>query len=278
MIHYHGTPIGGGKVNAAKVLAGRHALVSHHHPADIEIAAEVCQSFVLDNGAFSHFTKGAPKTEWGDYYVWCEQWLGLPTCDWALIPDVIGGDAKANDDLLAEWPHGKSLGVPVYHMHEPVERLAQLAAEWPRVALGSSGDYWQVGAPVWWDRMGEMMEAACDAQGRPRCRLHGLRMLDWRIFTQLPLASADSVNVAINCGRNGKKEGVDPFIGALITAARVEAHNSASTWKGVPVKECEPASPSSASTKNADAQLSLFTGIGELEPCGDPLTERRTDM
>ncbi len=276
MIHYHGTPISGGKVNAAKVLAGRHALVSHHHPADIEIAAEVCQSFVLDNGAFSHFTKGKPKTEWSDYYAWAGEWLSLPTCDWALIPDVIGGDATANDRLLAEWPHGRDRGVPVYHFHEPVERLAQLAKDWPRVALGSSGDYWQVGAPVWWDRMDQMMEAICD-NGRPRCRLHGLRMLNPEIFKHLPLASADSTNVAINCGRNGKAEGVDPHIGALVTFGRVEPWNSASAWRGRPVKECE----ASSSCDHSDAetgQQSLFTGIGELVPLGATSTDDQTEM
>ena len=278
MIHYHGTPISGGKANAAKFLAGRHALVSHHHPDHIAEAAEVCQSFVLDNGAFSHFTKGKPKTEWADYYAWCETWLGYPTCDWALIPDVIGGDAAANDRLLLEWPHGKALGVPVYHMHEPVERLSQLAGEWPRVALGSSGDYWNVGAPIWWERMDEMMRAVCDDQGRPRCRLHGLRMLNWQVFTELPLASADSVNAGMNCQRNGAKEGVDPFIGALITAARIEAHNSSATWKGVPVKGCEEALEPSADTSAVGAQQSLFYGIGVLEPCGELLTDSRTAM
>jgi hypothetical protein len=266
VIHYHGTPISGSKVNAVQVLTGRHALISHAHPGDIAVAAEVCQSFVLDNGAFSHFSSGKPKTEWGDYYEWSAKWLAYPTCDWALIPDAIGGDAAANDRLLAEWPHGRSRGVPVYHLHEPIERLAQLASEWPRVALGSSGDYWKVGAPIWWDRMSEMMEAICD-DGRPRCRLHGLRMLDWRVFTKLPLASADSANVAINCGRNGKDEGVNPYIGALITMARIEAHNSASAWRGKPVKECEP-SKSSAATADVTGQQSLFSGIGELEPCG----------
>lgn len=234
MIHYHGTPISS-RINAARFLAGRHALISHACPDHLSVAAEVCQSFVLDNGAFSHFTKGNPKIDWTDYYRWTAEWLALPTCEWALIPDVIGGTADDNDRLMAEWPHGRSLGVPVYHMHEPVERLAQMATEWPRVALGSSGDFWKVGSDAWWKRMGEMMVAVCDSNGRPRCRLHGLRMLDWRVFTRLPLSSADSVNVGMNCGRSARLFAVDPVAGAEVIAARIEAHNSAASWQGVPV-------------------------------------------
>ena len=251
MIHYHGTP-GSSKVNASRYLAGRHALVSHANPEFVAIAAEVCQSFVLDNGAFTHWKAGKPKTNWGDYYNWSALWLSRPCCDWALIPDVIGGTAEDNDRLLAEWPHGKAFGVPVYHMHEPVSRLAALAIDWPRVALGSSGDFAQIGTSAWWNRMGEMMAAVCDNQGRPRCRLHGLRMLDWRIFTLLPLASADSVNMAMNCGRSADTHnlGDDVVTGAAIIASRIEAHNSAAKWTPV----CPP----------MDAQMSLnFDGSAD---------------
>lgn len=233
MIHYHGTPISS-RVTAAKFLAGRHALVSHEAPDHIEVASAVCQSFVLDNGAFSAFTKGAPVTDWTPYYRWAGAWLADPCCDWALVPDVIDGSAEDNDRMLREWPHGRDRGVPVYHLHEPVDRLAELAVSWPRVALGSSGEYWQVGSPAWWGRVAALMAAVCDADGRPRCRLHGLRMLDWRVFTWLPLASADSVNVGMNCGRSARLFAVDPAAGAEVIAARVEGHNSARAWRGAP--------------------------------------------
>jgi hypothetical protein len=256
MIHYHGTPVSS-RLNASKILNGKHALIPHPCPSYLEVAAEVCQSFVLDNGVFSHFTAGTPKTEWGDYYKWAEKCLKIPSCDWALIPDVIGGDAEQNDALLSQWPHGKALGVPVYHMHEPVERLSRLASEWPRVALGSSGDYWQVGSDNWWRRMSEMMLAVCDSTGAPRCRLHGLRMLDWRIFTELPLASADSVNVGINCGRTANLYSVDPVAGAAVILARIEAHNSAQRWAGACRKNTQP----SESTKGRTERQCLLSEI-----------------
>ena len=52
MIHYHGLPITPASA-AAKVLSGRHAFVSYLNPQQLEIAIEVCQSFAVDNGAFS---------------------------------------------------------------------------------------------------------------------------------------------------------------------------------------------------------------------------------
>ncbi len=45
--------------------------------------------------------------------------------------------------------------------------------------------------------MAQAMAQACDL-GRPRVKLHGLRMLDVEVFSRLPLASADSTNVARN--------------------------------------------------------------------------------
>lgn len=58
VIHYHGTPCGGSGVDAAKFLQGRHALISFQAPQDLAIAAEVCQSFCLDSGAYTVWRQG----------------------------------------------------------------------------------------------------------------------------------------------------------------------------------------------------------------------------
>lgn len=62
MIAYHGTPIGGTRQDGARFLAGRHALVPFPRQDDMGIVADVCQSFVFDNGAFSVWKKGEPWT------------------------------------------------------------------------------------------------------------------------------------------------------------------------------------------------------------------------
>lgn len=231
MIHYHGGPIWPEKA-AVRVWSSRHSFVSFARPEQIEVAAGVCQSFALDNGAFSLWRAGKP-TDWPGYYAWCEQWLSHPGCDWAVIPDVIDGDEKANDDLIAEWPF-KALGVPVWHMHETVERLVRLCGEWPRVALGSSGEFSKVGDVRWWRRIGDAMDAVCSG-GRPAAKLHGLRMLNSDVFCRLPLSSADSTNVARNVSMDSAWRGTytpaSKETRGQILAERIEMFNGGGEWK-----------------------------------------------
>lgn len=231
MIHYHGTPIGGNRQDGARFLAGRHALVPFPRRDDMGIVADACQSFVFDNGAFTVWKQGGQLDVEG-YVQWVDDWHRHPGFDWALIPDVIDGDEAANDRLLEEWPSHLP-GVPVWHLHESIERLQRLAEKWRTVALGSSGQWASPGTDSWWKRIGDAMNAICDDQGRPACRLHGLRMLDPAIFSRLPFASADSTNAAVNGGSVGRfGMYVPPTAGqrAEVIASRIEAHNSAAVW------------------------------------------------
>lgn len=230
MIHYHGGPITP-ETAALRVWRGRHAFVSFAAPDQIKAAAGISQSFALDNGAFSLWKAGKP-TDWPAYYAWCEQWLAHPGCDFAVIPDVIDGDEQANDDLLTDWPFCDR-GVPVWHMHESLRRLERLCDSFPRVALGSSGDFATVGDSRWWIRMAEAMNAICD-DGRPAAKLHGLRMLDPDVFSRLPFASADSTNVAQNIGIDSAWRGTytpaNKETRAQVIAERIEQFNSAERW------------------------------------------------
>ncbi|HHQ2558982.1 hypothetical protein ACW7EA_12085 [Pseudomonas aeruginosa] len=231
MIHYHGTPIGGTRQDAARFLAGRHALVPFPRQDDVAIVAEVCQSFCFDNGAFSVWKKGGTLDIEG-YLRWVDDWRRHPGFDWALIPDVIDGDEADNDRLLEQWPEHLP-GVPVWHLHESLERLQRLASAWRTVALGSSGQWATPGTAPWWKRISAAMNSICDARGRPTCRLHGLRMLDPKIFGRLPFASADSTNAAVN-GGSVSRFGIypPPTAGqrAAVIADRIETHNSAPVW------------------------------------------------
>lgn len=231
MIHYHGTPVGGTRQDVARFLIGRHALVPFPRQDDMGIVAEVCQSFVFDNGAFSVWKRGEVLDVPG-YVKWCERWHRHPGFDWALIPDVIEGAEEENDALIADWPRGVE-GVPVWHMHESLDRLERLVNEWRTVALGSSGQWAAPGARDWWDRMREAMTVACDPEGRPKARLHGLRMLAPKVFTKLPLASADSTNASVNCGSKDRFGMYLPPTAAqraAVIAERIEVNNSAAYW------------------------------------------------
>jgi len=232
VIHYHGTPITPDSA-AVAVLAGRHAMVSYAHPQQTALIAEVCQSFTMDNGAFSAWKTGA-KVDWCGYYEWVGEWMRHPGFDWALIPDVIDGDERANDELVENWPLG-SIGVPVWHMHESLARLERLAHEWPRVCIGSSGEYATVGVVSWWVRMTAALRVVCDREGRPICKLHGLRMLNPEVFSRLPLASADSTNIGQNIGIDQAWRGnyMPPTkeARAQVMRERIEAHNGLTHWR-----------------------------------------------
>lgn len=235
MIHYHGTPVGGSRLDVTRFLMGRHALIPFSRPDDLGAALEVCQSICLDNGAFTHWKKGHGEVDIEAYRQWVMSVAGHPSLDWCLIPDSIDGGQAKNVEMVNTWLRaGCSVeGVPVFHMDEEDDWLDWLVRNFRTVALGSSGQWASIGTDSWWRRMSEMMRVACDELGRPRCRLHGLRMLDPEVFTRLPLASADSVNAAMNSGSIGRFGSYLPPTAAQrsdVIAERIEVHNSAPRW------------------------------------------------
>lgn len=235
MIHYHGLPITPATVAVRAVEAG-HAFVSFAHADQLGVAVEVCQSFAVDNGAFSAWKSGRPVQNWSFFYSWAAQCKLIPSCDFAVIPDVIDGDETANDALLDEWPLGAMFGAPVWHMHESLDRLDRLAATYLRVCIGSSGQYATVGNDIWRARIDQAMRTVCDWQGRPLVKLHGLRMLNPKVFTQLPFASADSTNIGRNVGIDkhwAKGNYLPPTkeARAQVMRSRIESFNSPATYK-----------------------------------------------
>lgn len=231
MIHYHGTPMTP-VADMVKSFAAKHAMVSFEHPEQMEVCAEICQSVVLDNGAFSAWKQQKPH-DFEGYAAWCGEWLWHPAVDWCVIPDKIDGTEDENDKLMELWPHAPAQSVPVWHLHESLERLQRLM-KWPRVALGSSGEFATIGTDSWWLRMAEAMDVVCDFEGRPVVKLHGLRMLDPGVFSKLPFASADSCNVARNVGIDQRWKGTyvtkSRAVRALILMERIERHASCAAW------------------------------------------------
>jgi len=236
MIHYHGGPITP-ETCALRAWSGRHAFISWANHDQIDMAASVCQSFALDNGAFTVWKKGDGAPHWPDYYTWAEDWRLHPACDWAVIPDVIGGTEAENDALVAEWPLGL-FGVPVWHLNESIDRLVRLAADWPRIALGSAAEFDASRPSAAVRRLRLALAEISDSTGRPLVKLHGLRMLNPAIFTQVPLASAASTNIARNIGMDGRWTG--PYSPATkegrtdVLVDRIERHQSPARMTDLP--------------------------------------------
>ncbi len=191
VLHFHGTPITPRDV--LHEMAGRHFCVSHANPCQVEICHEIGQSVMLDNGAYTRWKQGRP-TDWPSYYTWCYRWLAYQTT-WAVIPDVIDGDEDLNDQLIERWPFGYR-GAPVWHMHESLPRLRRLCEEWPKVCIGSSGQFSDMKTTRWHRRMAQAMDTVC-VDGRPMTWLHLMRGLAFS-GSDYPLSSADSTNIALN--------------------------------------------------------------------------------
>lgn len=189
-IHYHGTPLT--PRDELWKMAGKHFCVSYANPGDAEVCLRIGQSVMWDNGAFSLFTKGK-AVDWTAFYRWLEPRLGHP--HWAVIPDVIDGDVEANAELVKQWPFAKHMGVPVWHMGEPISVLLNFAQEFPKVCFGSSGAYWQVGSDPWCRRADEAFNELSRCGPMPWIHmLRGMAVSGKR----WPFASVDSVNVARN--------------------------------------------------------------------------------
>lgn len=197
MIHYHGTPI---TPRAALLgMAGRHFCVSYAAPHDLKTCLSIGQSVMLDNGAFTTFTKGKTFDVAG-FYSWIEPVLAHP--NWAVVPDVIGGTVEQQRDRIKTWPFDKSLGIPVFHLGLPFDWLCELVDVWGKVCIGSSGEFWNVASPKWCDIMDKTFNAL-SRKYTVMPWIHGLRMLG-QSGERWPLASADSANVGRNWNSSGR--------------------------------------------------------------------------
>lgn len=205
MIHYHGGPLNT-EASAIRLWQSRHAFVSFARKEQTDVAGEVSHSFALDNGAYI-FWKGGKTVDWNKYYQWVDTWRGNPRFDFAVIPDVINGTEEENDALLDDWPFSRYESCAVWHVNESVGRLVRLAKRFPRIALGSCNEYDVTYPEELLKRMYDVLPKIVDTRGHPIVKLHGLRMLNPKIFRRLPLKSADSTTIARGCFRDVRWKG-----------------------------------------------------------------------
>jgi hypothetical protein len=199
VLHYHGTPI----TPQARLLelSGRNFCVSYAAPHQVALCHEIGQSVMIDNGAFS-FWRTDREPDWPGFAAWALPWLEYHTT-WAVMPDVIDGTEEENDSLItwlfANHPDVWRKSAPVWHMNESIYRLKRLCHGYPRVCIGSSGQYATVATGAWHRRMELAMNAVCGSGPVP-VWLHMLRGMALS-GSEYPFASVDSTDVAQNHNR-----------------------------------------------------------------------------
>ncbi len=236
MIRYHGGPI---TPERAAIEAWRdgHAMMSFANPEQDALAFEKAASVALDNGAWPIFAAGNGRIDIPAYLAWVKKWCLHPAFDWCLIPDIIDGNEEENNRLIEQWPLDNSMSVPVWHMHENLENLEWLCDDFQRVAIGSSGEFVSIGTPRWWTRISEAMEVACNSDGYPKTKLHGLRQMDPEVFSIVPYSSVDSTSVARAIGIDSKWTGSyvpkSKATRALVVRDNIAHHACSARWPGL---------------------------------------------
>lgn len=239
MIRYHGGPI---TPEPAAIAAWRdgNAMISFANPQQVELAFAVAGRVTFDNGAYPIWRAGSWQIDIDAYLAFVKTWYRHPAFDWCIIPDIIDGSEDDNNRLIEEWPLETHISVPVWHMHESMDKLGWLMDEFPRVAIGSSGEFSTIGTPRWWNRMAEAMEVACDENGYPRTKLHGLRQMDPEVFSVVPYSSVDSTNVARNIGIDSAWTGsyvpARKETRALVLRDNIAHHASSAKWPGAGIQ------------------------------------------
>lgn len=236
MIRYHGGPITPEDAARAAWRDG-NACISFANPEQVELAFETAQSVMIDNGAYPHWKSGRGCIDIPSYRAFVDHWRRHPAFAWCVIPDVINGDEVENNRLIEEWTAQDFDSVPVWHMHENLDKLGWLVDDFPRVAIGSSGQFATIGTKKWWARIAETMALACDSEGYPKTRLHGLRQMDPRVFSVIPYSSVDSTAVARAIGIDSKWTGSyiprSKKTRALVVRDNIAHHAASRRWPGI---------------------------------------------
>lgn len=229
MIKYYGTPLTPNRVFDEVFENGRNCLIPFPNPQNLNRAKGMCNKIIIDNGAFTLWRKGG-EIDWNKYYNWLKD--HIYKIEFFFIPDVIDGTEEENDELIYDFlcryhyyddviqtkimKQMIRKGVPIWHVNESIERLEKLMKSFHYIAIGSAGEFSQLGTHKWHKRMDEAMRVICDEEGYPKVKVHMLRCLDPKIFTRYPFESGDSTSLAQNHSRDGWRQ----------ITERIEKYNS----------------------------------------------------
>jgi hypothetical protein len=227
MICYHGTPVSGSIYDILPLFENRRWLVSVLYKNQLAIVKKASIGYILDNGAFTIWRRGKGNVCIASFKDFVLSNDTAVNYDWCFIPDIIEGSVEDNDKNIEIWLncYGEYKSVPVFHYHEPLVRLKRLGEYFPIVALGSSAEYSVIGNVKWVKRTEEIFKFWLESI--PNCKLHGLRMLNVRIFPKFHYYSGDSTNVGRNINLYMQRNGIDTRLNSGIRIANnIEKHKS----------------------------------------------------
>ncbi len=194
-IHYHGADIT--PVRHLESLHGASFCVSFQYPRNAERLHSIAESLMLDNGAFTIWRKSGGSIDIEAFWAWALPYLDCPTT-WAVIPDAIGLGWEETARMIALTPRIPAWKVsPVWHLHDPLERLLELLDTYPRICFGSSAEYSVVGSPSWHGRVADAFDAM--SKHHSYAMIHMLRGMQCvKEGWPYPFFSVDSTDIARN--------------------------------------------------------------------------------
>jgi len=152
------------------------------------------RDWVLDSGAYSAFNSQI-EIRLDDYIVFARQQIETdPTLSEVFALDVIGDYRASLRNTETMWKAGVP-AIPCYHYGEPEWVLKEIAAQYPKIALGGCARV-PVETKVQWS-------AQVFARVFPK-RIHGFGFGGDRYVRELPFHSVDSTSWVIQPGRYGK--------------------------------------------------------------------------
>jgi len=171
------------------VNAVRYQLESYHYVKNeerVQVMRRDGAKVFLDSGAFSAFTLGKEI----DLDAYCRYIRdNRDIIDVASVLDGIGDPLKTYQNQCAMEANGVD-ALPCFHWGEDERYLEYYIEKYPYITLGGMVPHSSQENRQWLDHI--FSKYICDANGRPKLKVHGFGMTSIPLMTRYPWYSVDS--------------------------------------------------------------------------------------